>query len=262
MARIQIQSLQKNKKRDRNMLIVAIALGLVALFLNVAWKSSVEGARMRVLRAKETIVAGTKFNRDQFEVITITGDLVGMKSTFLDVADLPAYEQKTILETMLTGQLLSLRSFNGGGLQLPPNKSAFSVNVQEEAAGVGYLLRPGDAVDVWGWIGGKQNKLREGACVAAVGDVPVSAGPSDGREFRYRSVTIIVDADEVEALLTNLQLADTNVKLVRVGMCDQSRQSKAIAPLTATPAPTPDVTPTPTETNKPKGANAQGKRKK
>jgi len=242
MARIQIQNLQRDKKKERRVMWIAIALGLLALALNLVWMRKVQGARLSILKAKQTVTAGTKISRGMFDVITISGDLEAMKSTFLTAEEISSYEQLPLEETVQSGHVLMLNSFYGRA-QVPPGKVWLPIEARDDVVTGEHSLRRNDLVDVWAWINGQQHKLRACAQVGAVGNLQV-ASASDGREMRYTTVTIIVEPDEVAALLTNLQLADHNIRLTPVGQCSPNPQ-KALPPLNTPPEARPEPLPTP-----------------
>jgi len=247
MARIQIQALQRDKKKDRRIMLIGVGLGLVALVLNLVWMRQVARDRINLLRAKETVQAGTIITRDLFEVQTISGDLAAMKKTFIDEADLANYLGQQLGETVLLGHLLTLRSILGGGSQPPPGKTLLPVETREEVVTGSHSVRPHDFVDIWGWINGEQRLLRGCAQVHAVGNQQNVSPSGDGRELRYPTVTIILDPDEVKPLLTNLKLVDGNIRFAIVNPCAPNQQTKALGPLNIAPEapPAPVATPEP-----------------
>lgn len=245
MSRIQLGAATQTKAKERRILWIALSLGAVAFLLNFAFASSVAGKRFQVLRAKETIIAGTKFSLSQFEVISQWGEATQMSKTYLNVADASAYEGKPLASPIRAGNLLDLSAFNGNaGLLIPPGKRAVTIEARNDEKTVGQTLRPGNAVNLWAVYQGATVQLRGGAYVAAVGNMQ-NVVTNEGQAIRYNSVTIFVDADEEEALVTNLNLVGDNVRLTALEGYDAKFESKARTALNAQPAPAPLPTPAP-----------------
>ena len=99
-------------------------------------------------------------------------------------------------------------------------KRAISIKVEDEAKAVGYSIRPGHSVDVWGFVNGKSELLKKQACVMAVGGVYLAPDKEEAKDDDYKSVTIYVDEKDVECLTNNLWLAGRKTKITLVGDCN------------------------------------------
>jgi Flp pilus assembly protein CpaB len=230
-------SLRRNTVRvntgqtDKKLLLVAILLGVLAGGANLAFMTKSTGARLNVLRAKAAIPAGTVAARDLFEELVVYCDRTQIRNSFLPAADFHHFEGQRLVAPLQPDEILLLRSFDRGEtIPVPPGKRAISVKVQDDAQAVGYLIRPTHSVDIWGWIGGRQHRLVEKVCVAAIGSTYSVAAGNDEREIRYSSITIIVNEADVEALTTNLKLTGEQVTLALVGGCDPTQEAK-VAPV-------------------------------
>lgn len=240
-------------KGSKKLLLIALALGLIAAAMNWLYLSSLESSTITVLKVKgQPLLAGTLASKGMFEPIKISGNLKQLQSLVLTESDFPAFEQKPLAETLQPGQLLLLRSFELSGDNpvrdsIRPGERALSLNLADEAGAVAYFVRPGDSVDVWGRITGSVYRLKERACVKAIGELhmtPESTKNSKGGGFSYRTVTVIVADSDVPSLIQNVALAGDGVTLSLVGPCDPSVQPiPALPPLTDPKAkPTPSVT--------------------
>lgn len=252
MARIQLGAAQATQAKERRMLLIALGLGLLAFLLVFVFIRKVAGQRIQVLRVKETIPAGTKFSRGMFEVMGISGELAQMNKTFLNAAEAESYLGKPLAVELQPGELVTLRSFNRNvGLTPPRGKHAVPIPVPNDVDSGAYALRPGQPVNIFATYNNTTQLLRGGACVAAVGGMQTVPATADGREVRYRTVTVYVDPDEEEALLNNVHLAGDRVTLTVIGeSCDATLERKAVPKLNAQPAPTPLPTPAPKKRRK------------
>lgn len=218
-------------KTSKRLLLVALLLGLLAAVLN--WASSARVSNLTVLKAKRQILAGTPVTDSMFDRVTISGNLKEMRSLVIDSADFTkAFKNRPVVETLEPGQLLLLRSFDISGddvrSSIGPGKRAISIEVPDEAQAVAYFVRPGDSVDVWGWVNNTAQPLKEGACVRAVGEALSGTGERDGGEGRYRTVTLVVSDSDVRGLVSNLALAENRVRLSLVGHCDPNLEKPAM----------------------------------
>lgn len=218
-------------KKSKRLLLVALLLGLLAAVLN--WASSSRVSNLVVLKAKKQILAGTPVSDSMFDRVTISGNLKEMRSLVVDSADFAkAFRNRAVVETLEPGQLLMLRSFDVSGddvrASIGPGKRAISIEVPDEAQAVAYFIRPGDSVDVWGWVNNTAQPLKEGACVRAVGESLSGSGERDGGEGRYRTVTLVVSDSDVKGLVSNLAVAENRVRLSLVGHCDPSLEKPAM----------------------------------
>ena len=203
--------------RSRKTLWVAIAFGLFAAIGNMIFFYRVEGARVLVLKARSRITAGSKVNDGMFDHISIYGDdLKQLKSLVVEQKDLEVFSQIPLAQTVETGEVLFQSSFRfdaNRGIRetIGPNQRAIALRVRDESNVVGYLVQPGDKVDVYinGGDGKGLNKpLIPNALIRAVGDATVVPTDSGASGFRYRSITVVVPNEDVGGIL--LALGDEN----------------------------------------------------
>jgi hypothetical protein len=226
------------KKKDRLLLFVAIALGLLAGGANMAYlsgiESRVESNKLTVLKAKNRIPAAAQVDESMFEEVTIAGDVGKMKNLFVSKEDFGAFKKATLTEALQPGQLLALRSFyfDKESVSRPPaGQRAISIKVEDEANAVGYSIRPGHAIDIWGYVSGKSQLLKKQACVAAVGGVYMAPDKERAKDEDYRSVTIYVDERDVECLTNSLWQADGKTKITLAGDCNPNAHFPAACPV-------------------------------
>jgi hypothetical protein len=224
------------KKKDRLMLVIAILLGLLAGGANWVYQRRIERTKLTVLKAKKQIPAATQVDSSLFEEVTIAGDVEKMKSLFVAKEDFGAFKKATLTESLQPGQLLALRSFyfDKDSVTRPPDgKRAISIKIEDEANAVGYSIRPGHSVDIWGYINGKSKLLKKQACVSAVGGVYLAPDKEEAKDDDYKSVTIYVDEKDVECLTNNLWLADRKTKITLAGDCNPNANFPAACPAEA-----------------------------
>jgi hypothetical protein len=221
------------RKKERLMLIVAIVLGLLAGGANWVYLRRIERTKLTVLKAKKRIPAATQVDGSSFEEVTIAGDVDKMKSLFVAKEDFGAFKKATLTESLQPGQLLMLRSFyfDKESVSRPPaGKRAISIKVEDEANAVGYSIRPGHSIDIWGYINGKSELLKRQACVMAVGGVYLAPDKEEVKDDDYKSVTIHVDEKDIECLTGNLWLAGRKTKITLVGDCNPNANFPAACP--------------------------------
>jgi len=224
------------RKKERLMLIVAIVLGLLAGGANWVYLRRIEKTKLTALKAKKRIPAATQVDGSLFEEVTIAGDVEKMKSLFVAKEDFGAFKKATLTESLQPGQLLMLRSFyfDKDSVSRPPaGQRAISIKVEDEANAVGYSIRPGHSVDIWGYINGKSELLKKQACVMAVGGVYLAPDKEEAKDEDYKSVTIHVDEKDVECLTNNLWLAGRKTKIALVGDCNPNANFPAACPAEA-----------------------------
>jgi Flp pilus assembly protein CpaB len=202
---------------------IAIGLGLVASFANMAFVNRVQGNRVTVLKAKTRIPAGSRVVLSQFLPVSLYGDdLKQMKALVIEEKDFEAFGQIPLAESIEAGQILLQSSFTFGGPRgirdaIGPDERALALNVKDESKAVAYFVRPGDVVDVWVNEGGSVQNVLTGATVRAVGDATVVPSDAGGREVRYRTITVIVKTADVKEILQRLSLAKDEVTLTLAG---------------------------------------------
>jgi Flp pilus assembly protein CpaB len=209
-------------------LYISIGLGILAALANLLYASRVQGSRVDVLKARAKITAGTRVDPSLFTRVSIYGDdLKETRALLVQQKDLESYSQIPLAETVEPGQVLFQSSFQFAGNRgirdaIRPDQRAIALAVKEEMNAVAYFVRPGDTVDVWVSIGPETENIIPGAIVRAVGDASVAAGDNGGREFRYRSVTVIVPAEGLGEILHKLSLAKNEVTLALAGSAGAS----------------------------------------
>jgi len=224
------------KKKERLILTLAIVMGLLAAGANWAYLRRIDRNKLTVLKAKKRIPAASQVDGSLFEEVTIAGDVEKMKSLFVAKEDFGAFKKATLTEGLQPGQLLTLRSFyfDKESVSRPPaGRRAISIKVEDEANAVGYSIRPGHSVDIWGYINGKSELLKKQACVVAVGGVYLAPDKEEAKDNDYKSVTIHVDEKDVECLTNNLWLAGRKTKITLVGDCNPNANFPAACPAVA-----------------------------
>jgi hypothetical protein len=233
------------------LLLVALLLGLIAAAMNWLYLARLEASTITVLKVKsQPVLAGTPVSKSMFEPIRISGNLKQLQSLVLTESEFAAFDQRPVAETLQPGQLLMLRSFeltsaNPVRDSIRSGERALSLNVAAEAGAVAYFVRPGDSVDIWGRVGGSAYRLKERACVKAVGESHITAQSSQGSSrsgINYSTITVLVGEADVPSLIQNVALAGDQVTLSLVGACDPNAASiPAMAPLTDPKAKIPPV---------------------
>lgn len=227
-------------KGNRKLLLIALVLGLIAAAMNWLYLSSLESSTITVLKVKgQPVMAGTLVSKTMFEPIKISGNLKQLQSLVVAENEFPAFDQRPLAETLQPGQLLMLRSFELSGDNpvrdsIRQGERALTFNVAAEAGAVAYFVRPGDSVDIWGRIGGGAYRLKERACVKAVGESHITpeASKSSKSGVSYSTITVIVAESDVQSLIQNVALAGDQVTLSLVGPCDtNAASSPALAPM-------------------------------
>ena len=226
----------REKKKERLILTLAIMMGLLAAGANWAYLRRIDRNKLTVLKAKKRIPAASQVDGSLFEEVTIAGDVEKMKSLFVAKEDFGAFKKATLTEGLQPGQLLTLRSFyfDKDSVSRPPaGKRAISIKVEDEANAVGYSIRPGHSVDIWGYVNGKSELLKKQACVVAVGGVYLAPDKEQAKDDDYKSVTIHVDEKDVECLTNNLWLAGRKTRITLVGDCNPNANFPAACPVAA-----------------------------
>lgn len=251
MAAIEYQTEPQSVKGSKKLLVIALVLGFIAAAMNWLYLSTIESSTITVLKVKgQPVIAGTPVSRSMFEPIRISGNLKQLQSMVLTENEFSAFDQKPIAETLQPGELLLLRSFELSGRNpvrdsIRQGERALALNVAAEAGAVAYFVRPGDSVDIWGRVGGSAYRLKERACVKAVGESHVTPEPSKGSRngVTYSTITVVVGEGDVESLIQNVALAGNEVTLSLVGPCDPG--VAAVPALSALSDPKGKPSPTP-----------------
>lgn len=221
---VKVGSTRPSKKA----LWISVALAVVAGLANIIYVSRVQGSRVDVLKALARITAGTKVDKANFKKISIYGDdLREMRALVVRDEDLGKFAQIPLAETIEPGQILLQSSFQFVGNRgirdaIRPDQRAIALAVKEETSAVAYFVRPGDTVDVWVNRGTTMENLIPGAIVRAVGDAVVAGSDSGGRDFRYRTVTVVVPQEGLSDVLFKLESAKNAVTLALAGSSSTS----------------------------------------
>src|SRR5215212_9850411 len=140
---------------QKRIFIIAAFLGAVAIFLNLMYMSDSKRERLVVYKAGKLMKAGEVVNEGSFEKVELWGDVGQMRSAVVDSESFAAFAQQPLAETLTPGDILLTRSFllsGQGGLRdsIGETQRALTLEVVDEAQAVGYFVRPGDMVDIWG----------------------------------------------------------------------------------------------------------------
>jgi len=216
---------------QRRVFIIAAVLGAAAILLNLLYMSDAKSEKLVVYKAGKLMKAGEVVNEDSFEKVELWGDVGRMRSVVVDSESFAAFSQQPLAETLTPGDILLTRSFllsGQGGLRdsIGENQRALALDVADEAQAVGYFVRPGDMVDIWGVSDVAAFPIVKSVCVKAVGDAYL-VPQEGGRDGRYRSVTIFVPGDDAQIsdLLSNVALADDKINLALIGKCEEGKVS-------------------------------------
>ena len=139
--------------KPRNMLIIAGVLGAVAVVLLQveSWRS--RGGTVQVFKATQDIRAGATL-KGAYQTVAIPADSYESMRATVPTADLEAWVANApTLREVRTGQTITFDMLqkSADGLRITPGMRAVAIEVQAAQA-VGYLIRPGDYVDVLGTV--------------------------------------------------------------------------------------------------------------
>ena len=135
------------------MLIIAGVLGAVAVVLLQveSWRS--RGGTVQVFKATQDIRAGATL-KGAYQTVAIPADSYESMRATVPTADLEAWVANApTLREVRTGQTITFDMLqkSADGLRITPGMRAVAIEVQAAQA-VGYLIRPGDYVDVLGTV--------------------------------------------------------------------------------------------------------------
>jgi Flp pilus assembly protein CpaB len=139
--------------KPRNMLIIAGVLGAVAVVLLQveSWRS--RGGTVQVFKATQDIRAGATL-KGAYQTVAIPADSYESMRATVPTADLEAWVANApTLREVRAGQTITFDMLqkSADGLRITPGMRAVAIEVQAAQA-VGYLIRPGDYVDVLGTV--------------------------------------------------------------------------------------------------------------
>jgi Flp pilus assembly protein CpaB len=135
------------------MLIIAGVLGAVAVVLLQveSWRS--RGGTVQVFKATQDIRAGATL-KGAYQTVAIPADSYESMRATVPTADLEAWVANApTLREVRAGQTITFDMLqkSADGLRITPGMRAVAIEVQAAQA-VGYLIRPGDYVDVLGTV--------------------------------------------------------------------------------------------------------------
>ena len=204
----------------KRLLMMAVACGVMTAGANLYFLTRTTGKVRTILKAQKEIEAGSVVTRDDFTEFKIRSVEPDFKGIFIEADDFAAYEKRSISVSLRKGDPLLLQSFDRiSQIEVPAGKRLVPIKVQNEEEAIGYLIRPGNLVDLFGWINGAQHKLASNLCVAAIGNLPHTPRNEGDKEINYSSISVLIDEKDVESLNHNLYLSQT-LRLTRAGNCE------------------------------------------
>jgi hypothetical protein len=224
---VKTRAAQPTTASQKWVLVIAVALGLTAALLNWLYVGEVTKKSVTLLKfvGPKPLPAGTAVTRAMFRDVVVTGDVSEMKDALVDSDSFAAFNQLPVTETLKPGHLLMTRSFyvsGEGGLRdsIGANEIALSLRIDGEAQAVGYNVRPGDLVEIWGDVIAEPILIARNVCVKAVGDAYVIPGETS-RDGRYRSVTVFIPDDDSDQknFLFNVNASENRLRLMLKGAC-------------------------------------------
>ena len=205
---------------NKRLLLTAVVCGAIAAGANLYFLTSTTGKVRTILKARKEITAGTAVTREDFTEFEIRSIEPDFKGIFVEANDFAAYEKRRISASLRKGDPLLLQSFDRvSQIDVPAGKRLVSIEVENEEEAIGYLIRPGNLVDLYGWINGVQHKLASNLCVAAIGNLPHTPRNQGDQEISYSTISVLVDEKDVENLNHNLFLSQT-LRLTQAGNCE------------------------------------------
>ncbi len=201
----------KNMKVENKLLLVSVFAGAIAAILAFYYFSTLEQnikSKMEpvwVIAAAKYIPSYTRLEKEMLKIIEIPRKMVN-KANVLDIEKIegkitlvPFIEDEPILDNKLS------RKGNELNVMIPTGLRAISLSVDEEAA-VGFMIRPGDYVDVLLTFQDSDSITGKGMLKTAtiLQDVKVIAVGSefslDKKNTNYSSITLALMPEEAELL--------------------------------------------------------------
>jgi len=202
----------KDMKIENKLLLISIAAGVLAAVLAFYYFSNLEQnikekmEPVKVVCAARYIPAYTRLEKTMLKTIEIPKKMVNMANV-VDVEKVegkitlvPFIEDEPILENKLS------RKGNELNIMLSTGLRAISISVDEET-GVGFMIRPGDYVDVLLTFQDSESSSGKGVLKTAtiLQDVKVIAVGSeitlDKKNTNYSSITLALMPEEAELLI-------------------------------------------------------------
>ncbi len=202
----------KDIKVENKLLLISIISGIIAAILAFYYFSTLEQSikdkmePVKVIAAAKYIPSYTRLDKEMLKTIEIPKKMVN-KANIIDIEKVegkitlvPFIEDEPILENKLS------RKGNELNVMIPTGLRAISLSVDEES-GVGYMIRPGDCVDVILTFHESDLTSARGILKTAtiLQDVKVIAVGTDfspdKKNTNYTSITLALMPEEVELLI-------------------------------------------------------------
>jgi Flp pilus assembly protein CpaB len=196
-------------KPSNRSLWIALALGLLAALVNLAYLSGSQGTQLTVLQAKQRIRAGSAVTADDFTPIQISGQaLAEMRKLVVEPGTLQAFSEIPLAESIEPGQVLLQSSFHVRGSRtvqqrIGPDERGVPMRVKEESAA---SCQPGNMVDVWINAGTEMQLVISKVTVLSVDGETTVRGSDSGGGGGTRTALVAVPADQVADILRKLEI--------------------------------------------------------
>ncbi len=205
---------------NRRLVLSAMMCGLLAAGANLYFLSQVSGKSRIILKARKDIEAGTSVTRGDFTEFEIRSNELDFKGIFVESADFAAFDKRSIAVSMRKDDPLLLQSFDRvGQIDVPPGKRLITFPVKNEEQAIGYMIRAGNRVDLYGWINGIQRKIATNLCVAATGKRPYAPRNEGDQEIEFSSISVLIDENDVTLFYDHIEMSQ-NFRLTIAGNCD------------------------------------------
>jgi Flp pilus assembly protein CpaB len=212
--------------KPKQILLLSIAAGLLAVVLAQVQLRSARGKAVMVYRVTTDVHAGEKIGT-RFEPVGLPGEnyFPNLLKEAPTGAEMEQFVRETpVREPVRAGEVVLFRHFEstvdaGIGTQIPPGMKAVSIPVDEETS-VSYLVQPGDSVDVLAALpralpaagpgslqtlmeaspsGGLETRpLLQAVKVLAVGRRTRRDAPAGRNDGAYSAVTLLVSLEEAQ----------------------------------------------------------------
>jgi hypothetical protein len=211
--------IQINTLNSKKVMWIAIGLGVLAGILNFFALGGFGDPSITVYKVKKdtAIKAGEVFTEDKFDKVQISGDTGTLKQIAITDTNAGAYLNRTLTETVNSGDILLTRSFEYGGEggireSISPNERAVPVPVIDKSQD----LRPGNVVDIYGNINGKKEAIAKNVCIKTIGNSYLVTN-DDVNQQNYKSVIVFVPEVNVSDFLTNISNSEANIEFALAG---------------------------------------------
>lgn len=198
-------------------LVPALIIISVIVALSIPWLVSRRFTQksFRGLRAKRQLTPEDLFDRRNFDVVVIEGDVDMLRSLLVGDDEFSELENQSVRGIVAPGQLLLKSNLTSGIIGgdnelIDSSKRVLSVFV---SISPGYYVRPGDKVDLWGNIDNKVTLIESGVCVHSVYE-EVSI---PGENSTLQRVALETPDPNTRMLLN--QINGSQLKISLVGKC-------------------------------------------